>query len=621
MHEVAPAALPEDVASSPYFNEDLAPTRPEQRTWSAGHLASLWIGMAVCIPTYMLGAGLIASGMSWLEAMVTILLGNLIVLVPMVLNGHPGTQYGIPFPVLVRSSFGLRGSNIPGLLRAAVACGWFGIQTWIGGHALYVLAHIIWPSLDAAAPLPVLDINVWEFAAFILFWLMNVYFILRGTESIKHLEAASAPILIIMGVALLWAMSNRAGGLGAALEYSSQFAKPSVELTRVAADELEVRFTPLAVDGATRATQVAFAESKEELERAVALPLPEKLRLRLGEAAASESSEPEMVQESQGVAEALVGEELMRVPRETTRLYFRFMGPDGRSSILERAVPEMKTEGSKAPSRALLFFASLTAMVGFWATLSLNIPDFTRFAKDQRTQVVGQALGLPTTMALYSFIGIAVTCAAVAAFRDILVIEDAPWDPVDLLKRTEFQNPLIIAISMLGLTIATLTTNIAANVVSPANDFSNLAPRLISFRTGGIITAVIGIVMMPWKLIESTQGYIYTWLIGYGALLGPVGGIMIADYWVVRRTRLPLVGLYKPTGEPTEGVSWRALVALVLGVAPNVPGFLAAAFPARFASSVPEVFQHIYTYAWFVGFFLSFVIYIVLSGRSDRAVN
>jgi NCS1 family nucleobase:cation symporter-1 len=254
-------------------------------------------------------------------------------------------------------------------------------------------------------------------------------------------------------------------------------------------------------------------------------------------------------------------------------------------------------------------------MVGYWATLSLNIPDFTRFARDQKTQVVGQALGLPTTMALYSFIGIAVTCAAVAAFRDILVVDDAPWDPVSLLKRSEFQSPLVLVVSMLGLTIATLSTNIAANVVSPANDFSNLAPRLISYRTGGLLTALIGVVMMPWKLIESTHGYIFTWLIGYGALLGPIGGIMIADYWVVRRRLLPVHGLYAAVGDPPEGVRGAALLALVLGVLPNVPGFLAASFPERFAGSVPPILQEIYTYAWFVGFVVSFVLYIALVRR------
>jgi cytosine/uracil/thiamine/allantoin permease len=607
-------ALPlRDVSGSPFYNADLAPTTPAQRTWGTWHLASLWVGMSVCIPTYMLGAGLIANGMSWREAMLTIALGNLIVLVPMILNGHAGTRYGIPFPVLLRSSFGLRGSNLPAMLRAAVACGWFGIQTWIGGQALYEMARIKWPDIGDATPLAMLGINSWQLVAFLVFWAVNIFFILRGTESIKRLEQAAAPILILLGVMLLWTMAGRAGGLGQALERSESFGRPSVSLERVTEHELEVRFAPLGEQGAPRATGVSFAESPAELEGAAVLPLPEVLRLGVG--AVDTDLAGLLSRDPSAEDDTLVGEGLMAIAPGAQQLYFRFHGPRGASSVLERTVPAMGEAPRRGPGRMVLFFASLTAMVGFWATLSLNIPDFTRFARNQKTQLAGQALGLPTTMALYSFIGIAVTCAAVAAFDDILVVEDAPWNPVALLARHEFQSPLVLFISMLGLTVATLTTNIAANVVSPANDFSNLAPRLISFRMGGVLTGIIGILILPWKLIESTRGYIFTWLIGYGALLGPIGGIMIADYWVVRRRRLPLRGLYVPEGDPPTGFSLPALVALILGVAPNVPGFLAVAFPASFAASVPAAFQALYTYAWFVGFAISFAVYVALARR------
>jgi NCS1 family nucleobase:cation symporter-1 len=258
-----------------------------------------------------------------------------------------------------------------------------------------------------------------------------------------------------------------------------------------------------------------------------------------------------------------------------------------------------------------LFLPGLTAMVGFWATLSLNMPDFTRFARSQRDQAWGQILGLPTTMVLFSFIGIAATCAAALRFKDVLVVQAVPWDPVALLSR--FDEPLVVVVSMVALAVATLTTNIAANVVAPAIGFSNVAPKWISFRVGALITGVIGILIMPWKLISSTQGYIFTWLIGYSALLGPVAGIMIADYWVVRRTRLDTPGLYLERGGYwyRDGWRWATVAILAVAVAPNVPGFLAAAGWIA-PSAVPAIFHSLYTYAWFVGFAIAFVAYAAL---------
>ncbi len=477
-------------ADADLVNPDIAPVDAARRSWNWWHFCSLWIGMSVCITTYTLASGLIDSGMSWRQAMVTIFLGNCIVLVPMLLNAHAGARYGIPFPVFARASFGVRGSNVPALLRALVACGWFGIQTWIGGAALFQLGKTLWPGLahlPAVTP-AALGIGTGELIAFLLFWLLNLWFILNGTESIKWLESVSAPFLIVVGLALLAWAYTRAGGFGPILSQPSRFAT-SAEFLRV-------------------------------------------------------------------------------------------------------------------------FFPSLTAMVGYWATLSLNIPDFTRYARSQRDQVVGQALGLPPTMTLYAFIGVAVTSATAIIFPGGRVI----WDPVELLGRVG--GPVAVLLSMVALSIATLTTNLAANVVSPANDFSNLAPRLISFRTGGILTAVIGVLIMPWKLLESSHGYIFTWLVGYSALLGPIGGILIADYFVVRRTRLDVDDLYRHAGRYgyTGGVHLAAMIALLLGVAPNVPGFLAEAFPAHFPSVAP-LWRGVYGYAWFVGFGVAALVYLALVWR------
>ncbi|TAG07925.1 MAG: nitrate reductase [Verrucomicrobia bacterium] len=472
-------------------NADLAPVPMAKRTWSTWNIAALWIGMAVCIPTYTMASSLISGGMSWWQALIVVLLGNIIVLIPMTLNAHPGTAYGIPFPVLLRASFGTRGSNVAALLRGVVACGWFGIQTWIGGAAIYgTLAMLFSWDLEKASMLPVLGISLAQFASFMAFWLLNCIFIWKGMESIKWLEVFSAPFLLIVGVLLMaWAV-NRANGFG------PLFAQPS-----------------------TFKTSADFW---------------------------------------------------------------------------------------------LAFAGGVTAMVGFWSTLSLNIPDFSRYAKNQRSQIIGQAIGLPPTMAFYSFIGIVVTSATVIIFGEAI------WDPVEVINR--IGSPVLSCVALIALAVATLSTNIAANVVSPANDFSNLFPKHISFRIGGMITAVIGILIMPWKLLESPDGYIFTWLIGYSALLGPIAGIMIADYFVLRKKHLEVDELYRVKGIYTYhgGFSIAALLAFVCAVAPNLPGFLAQ---IDVLESIPTWLKWIYAQAWFVGFALGFLLYLVFRKISPVAIR
>jgi nucleobase:cation symporter-1, NCS1 family len=471
------------------INADLAPVSAERRTWNWWHIASLWIGMAICIPTYTLASGLVDQGWTWQAAVAAVILGNLVVLVPIALNSHAGTRYGIPFPVLARASFGVLGANVPALLRALVACGWFGIQTWIGGWAIYKLIEVMWPGI---ATLPQLlpafvGLNTGEFLCFILFWVMNVWIVLRGMDSIKFLETWGSPFLLAIGVALfVWALV-RAGGLGPMLE-----------------------------------------------------------------------------------------------------------NPDGRAD-------------GRAGGLTGVFGAGLTSAVAFWGTMALSIPDFSRYARSQRDQVIGQAVGLPATMALFAFIGAAVTSATAVIFGTRIA------DPVALLAR--IGGPLMIMVSMAGLTVATLTTNIAANIVAPANGFSNLAPHRISFKQGAMITAVIGILMMPWRLYNDAAAYIFTWLIGYGALLGPVAGIMIADYFVLRRGILAVDDLYRRGGvyEYRRGVNGVAIAAFVLGVAPSLPGFVAALG----GRAVSGFFGGVYNWAWFVGFLVSAAVYV--AGMRARA--
>jgi len=482
----SPAPVAEDLSGSALWNPDLAPTPPERRTWSTYNFAALWIGMSVVITTYTLASGLMSEGMNWWQAMLTILLGNTVVLVPMILNAHAGTRYGISFPVLCRASFGVRGANLPALLRAVVACGWFGIQTWIGGLALDALCLAGWPGWSA--------VPGHAAVAFAVFWLIQVAVILKGTEGIKLLESWSAPLLLAGGaVLLLWAV-RAGGGLGHLL-----------------------------------------AESE------------------------------------------------------------RLRGPGGTSFWA-------------------LFPSALTASVGYWATLSLNIPDFTRYARSQRSQMLGQALGLPTTMTAFAFIGVAVTSATIVVFGEPV------WDPVALIAR--IGSPSGIVFGALVVLAAQLTTNMAANVVSPSNDFSNLSPKRISYVTGGIITAVVGVLMFPWKLYSDAAAYIFTWLLGYSSLMGALGGILIADYWVLRRQRLEVHDLYLARGAYTyrRGVNPRAVAAFLVAIVPVVPGFLRAATIPGGTVTHPDLFDRLYAYAWFVTFAISFAAYLALMrGRARYA--
>ena len=478
------------------WNADLAPTSVEQRNWRWYHFAALWVGMIVAVPTWMLASGLIEQGMSATQAAWTVLLGNLIILAPMLLIGHPGARYGVPFAVLVRAPFGTVGARLPALARALVACGWYGIQTWIGGEALLTLLGIFFRQDLRGAILPVIGIGSGQLIAFLVFWVVQLLFVRKGLLTIRRLETWTAPLKLLACAGLLWWALDAAGGLGPI------FSSPS-------------------------------------------------------------SFEPSGAREGQFWA---------------------------------------------------VFLPTLTAMVGFWGTLALNIPDFTRFARSQRDQAIGQTLGLPPTMGLIALISVMTTSATVVIYGKAI------WDPVALAGT--LSGPFVL-LGLIVIAIDTVSCNIAANLVCSAYDFASIAPSRIDYRRGALITACIGLFMMPWKLLESTQGYIFTWLTGYGALLGPIAGILIADYWLVRGTRLDLEGLYREDGPYRYGNGWneRALIALALGIAPNLPGFLAVATPGVFGG-VGGLWTGIYTYAWFVGVGVSLVSYsLMMKGRpADRGV-
>jgi NCS1 family nucleobase:cation symporter-1 len=451
------------------YNPDLAPTTPEQRTWRTYNYIALWFSMSMEVTTYMLASSLIAGGMNWIQAIGTILLGNLIVLIPMLLNAHAGAKYGIPFPVFVRASFGVRGANIPAILRACVACGWFGIQSWIGGTAIAQMISVLSPRTEHMP---------WVTGAcFLGFWFLNMVVVWRGVESIRFLESYSAPFILLMSALLLGFVLHKAGGFGPLLSAPSRFT--------------------------------------------------------------------------------------------STGSFFAF------------------------------FFPALTGMVGYWATLSLNIPDFTRYAENQDAQIVGQAFGLPVAMTLFSMLGIACTSASTVIFGEAI------WSPVALLGR--FHQPLLAFLGLIALLVATLNVNIGANVVGPSNDFANLAPRFISFRTGGLITGAAGLAILPWKLMSSSHNYIQ-WLVDYSAVLGPVAGIMVADYVFLRHTRLDTESLYRREGqyEYRNGINPRALIALLAGIAAALIGLWVPAF------------DWLFKLAWFVGFGVAAVVYLALMGTAPR---
>ncbi len=469
---------PDELEQSPLYNEDLAPVPVTKRDWTTYNYAALWISMAHCIPTYVMASGLMTVGMNWWQALLTILLGNTIVLVPILLNSHPGTKYGIPFPVFARAAYGTAGSNLPAIMRALVACGWFGIQAWIGGEALQTFFAVLVPGWKDLLGAGFSGHTTTEWLSFLIFWALNVAIIYRGMNLLRLVENWAAPFVLVMTTVLLWWAIDQAHGFG-----------------------------PL-------------------------LSQPGKLH----------------------------------------------------------------TFGAFWP----VFVPSLTGMIGFWATLSLNMPDFTRFGRSQREQMIGQVIALPTTMSVFAGMGVLITSATV------IIYGEAIWDPIKLVGR--FQAPVVVAIAMFTAVVATLSVNIAANVVSPANDFANALPRLIDFKRGGLITGILGIVMQPWYWYADPSGYIFGWLVGYSGGLGSIAGVLIADYWLVRRTRLQLADLYLPNGAYRYSGGWnpKAVVATVAGCA---LAWIGAFVPALHV---------LYSYAWFVGFGVSFGLYALTMKSEGR---
>jgi NCS1 family nucleobase:cation symporter-1 len=471
---------PDELQRSPLYNHDLAPVAVAKRTWNTWDYAALWVSMAHCIPTYLLAGGMISNGMAWWQALGTILLGNLIVLVPILLNSHPGTKYGIPFPVFARAAYGAFGANLPALLRAIVACGWFGINAWIGGMALQAFFGSLWPGwIDLLGTFNGFATTQW--IAFLLFWGLNILVIFKGMDLLRRVERWAAPYVLVMTAILLaWALW-KAGGLGHILD------------------------------------QTSFDENAKHL------------------------------------------------------------------SLWQAFVP------------------ALTGTVAFWSTLSLNMPDFTRFGRSQREQVIGQTIALPSTMTVFAAMAIVITSATAVIYGESL------WDPIALAAK--FESRIIVGIGMFTVVVATLAVNIAANVVSPANDFANAFPKKIDFKKGGLITGLLGIAMMPWELLKDQERYLNGWLGGYGGALGTVAGVLVVDYWLIRKTELDLHGLYVPDGayRYTNGWNLNAVYATVVGAV------------IALAGAFWEPMAFLYHWSWFVGFFVAGGLYWLAMRASATA--
>jgi NCS1 family nucleobase:cation symporter-1 len=463
-------------------NADLLPTTAAQRHWGWKDFAALWVGMVVCVPTYTMASAMLDQGFSWQRAVFLVLLANCIVLVPMLLIGRVGPKHGIPFPVLARASFGVKGASLPAVLRGLVACGWFSINCYFGALALHSFLNVL--GFGLAAPTPGETISTSQFACFIAFWALHLWFIWRGTESIRLLEVIAAPLMIAASIALVVAL---------------MLAVPSAQLFGLPAKEV----------------------------------------------------------------------------------------PGGPNT-----------------------WAALTGLVGFWATLALNIPDFTRFAKTQRDQTLGQAIGLPIPMALFSMVGVIGFSASAILYGKAELFPDA------LLAK---MGPVAAGLGLLVILLANLTTNVAANLVSPSYDFSQLAPSKISFRMGGLIAAVIGLLFMPWKLLATSGGYLFTWLGGYGTLLGGIAGILLTDYYLIRRTELKSADLYRRGGDYEYSGGWnlRALIALALGVLPCLPGYLAVSGVVDKAAVAPWMIS-LFDFGWFFSLAVSGTVYFLSMPRRGK---
>jgi NCS1 family nucleobase:cation symporter-1 len=506
-----------ELQRSQLYNKDLAPTPARLRNWGLYSFLAFWIGCCVVIPSWSLANIGLVFGFDPLTSIMVVILGNAIVTVPLLLNSHVGAKYGIPFPVFVRASFGTWGANIAALLRGIVACGWFGIESWLGGYAMYVLLTILFPQLADTATInlgPVILPGLMQTVMFLVFLVIQVWIAIaappwKGSRAIKTMFDWSAPFLLAFTLFLFVYLGAKVG-FDKMLSFSLSPDKP------------------------------------------------------LGGG-----------------------------------FYF--------------------------------WFLLLNINVGFWATMALNISDVTRFAKDQTRQMIGQAVGLIGTMAFFSAMGVFVTAGGVLAYpqtRADTANQAATatnlWNPINLFAQLNADlGAVIIVFALVFVVLAQLSTNVGANVIAPANDFQNLAPKRLNWTAGVLITAILGTIIQPWNLFFNAMTYAVNWLSGYGAFLGAIGGIMIADYWLLRHQKLNLLELYRENGVYSYrngwGVNPYAIIALLIGILPPVIGWLhVIGWFINIPGYAGSWLDWLQTGSWFWSFFTSLISYYVLMSLFGR---
>lgn len=467
-------AVKETLRSSKYYNQDLAPTLDSQRNWTAYNLAACWVGMNVCIPAYQMASSAVSMGLSWWLSLLLVALGNCIVLVPILLNAHVGTKYGVPFPVYARTAFGIRGAQIPSFVRTIIGIGWTGILIWQGAESLQVAMCLIIPGWSSIA--------AGQWIMFAVFWALNIGIAYAGSNALKKFESIATPLLGITCAALLyWGIK-------------------------------------VVVTGGYTMSQALNA-----------VTVPEDFNL----------------------SETVV--------------------------------------------------ACLVANIAFYSTWALNIPDLSRYCKDQKSQVRGQLFGMPGSMVAIAFIGVFITGVTALKFGR------AYWDPNQIVEAIGSPGAAIFA--AFAISLATLTTNVTTNILPPVNGLCNLWPKGITYKRSVVIVGILTIIMQPWKLVSDPSGYIYNWLGTYGALTGPIASILIYDYYFVKKKRLALDELYLGQGSRywyKNGFNIRAIAAWGLAILLPVLGKFIPLF---------SVFS---LYGWIVSFALGFVFYPLLM-RGEKA--
>ncbi|WP_342514415.1 NCS1 family nucleobase:cation symporter [Sporosarcina sp. FSL K6-1522] len=457
------------------LSKDLMPTSPKERKWKIGNYFSLWMGNVHNVPAYVTIGGFFALGLSVGQVFWSIVIASIILAGVMVLSGHAGAKYGIPFSMLLRTSYGTKGAMLPGIIRGCIAAVmWFGFQTYAGSLAFTILIGKLWPAyLHLGGDWNLFGLSLPGLISFIAFWLFNILFVFGGMKILgKFIKLLSPLVYVVFGGMAIWAI-QLAGGITPILEHTSK-------------------------------------------------------------------------------------------------------GVEGNTT--------------------LVFIASISAILATWAAPIVSASDFTREARSQKDQSIGQIAGLITTYLLFAVAAIAVIVGSEIAFGTPI------WNVLDVVDR--FDNNFAIGISVLTICMTTLAVNITGNIIPAGYQLSALFPKHLTFRTGALLAAIVGFLIMPWKLMEDATS-IFMFLGIIGGLLSPVLGVMLTHYFIVAKRILNLEELYAINGKYNykNGVHVPAVVATLGGGIVSIIG-----------QFVP-ILKPLYDISFFSGFVVASLIYIALVNK------